>query len=90
MNLHLKFSEYSSKFKDIKQVQTKQSYHILIRSCNHLKYMELLLNLLLYLNIVDVVVSMSYNIITSIQRWIIQWIHYTEILHNNTNMLCLT
>lgn len=69
MNLHLKFSEYSPKFKDIKQVQTKQKNdHILICSCNHLKYMELLLNLLLYLNIVDVVVSMSYNIITSIQR----------------------
>lgn len=70
MNLHLKFSEYSSKFKDIKQVQTKQqNYHILIIcSCNHLKYMELLLNLLLYLNIVDVVVSMSYNIVTSIKR----------------------
>lgn len=68
MNLHLKFSEYSSKFKDIKQVQTKQKNdHILICSCNHLKYMELL-NLLLYLIIVDVVVSMSYNIITSIQR----------------------
>lgn len=68
MNLHLKFSEYSSKFKDIKQVQTKQKNdHILICSCNHLKYTELL-NLLLYLNIVDVVVSMSYNIITSIQR----------------------
>lgn len=68
MNLHLKFSEYSSKFKDIKQVQTKQKNdHILICSCNHLKYMELL-NLLLYLIIVDVVVSMSYNIIISIQR----------------------
>lgn len=68
MNLHLKFSEYSCKFKDIKQVQTKQKNdHILICSCNHLKYTELL-NLLLYLNIVDVVVSMSYNIITSIQR----------------------